>query len=387
VAELSEENLFGNAVLGPLKLLFLLALCAPVRGDAVHFLGGIKKHVILASTVADNGDLNPYAIVVAPVSAGKITQGDVLVNNFNAFTNFQGTGRTILKYSPGARTLSPFARVPASLPQCPDGVGLTTAMAMLKSGWILVGSAPSTRGTTATKGAGAMLVLDPDGNVVDVWTGPEIDAPWGNIALVDQGDRATLFVTMAGAGLGSPLITDPQTGLPPVLHNGTVLRLELRIPPGKPPVLVRRTVVGSGFPQRADLAKFLLGPAGLALGPEQTLFVSSPVDSSITAIADALTRSDSAGTGRVVTQGGLLNRPLAMAMTASGHLLVCNGWNGMVVEVDPGSGQQLGFQWLDSNQAQTPPGNGDLFGIAMTPDQEGFYYVQDDTNLLLLAGK
>ena len=31
------------------------------------------------------------------------------------------------------------------------------------------------------------------------------------------------------------------------------------------------------------------------------------------------------------------------------------------------------------------PGNGDLFGIAMTPDGKGFYYVEDDVNTLMEA--
>ena len=46
----------------------------------------------------DNGDLNPYAIVVAPVSSGNIQKGDVLVDNFNDISNLQGTGTTIVDY-------------------------------------------------------------------------------------------------------------------------------------------------------------------------------------------------------------------------------------------------------------------------------------------------
>ena len=56
------------------------------------FLETIHRHVTLTSTVPDNGDLNPYAIVVAPVSAGKIQKDDVLVDNFNNVSNLQGTG-------------------------------------------------------------------------------------------------------------------------------------------------------------------------------------------------------------------------------------------------------------------------------------------------------
>ncbi len=40
--------------------------------DGPGFLTGIHRFNMLTSTVPDNGDQNPYAIVVAPVSAGKI---------------------------------------------------------------------------------------------------------------------------------------------------------------------------------------------------------------------------------------------------------------------------------------------------------------------------
>ena len=52
----------------------------------------------------DNGDQNPYAIVVAPVSAGKIQKDDVLVDNFNNLSNLQGLGTTIVDYQPGDQT-------------------------------------------------------------------------------------------------------------------------------------------------------------------------------------------------------------------------------------------------------------------------------------------
>jgi hypothetical protein len=55
------------------------------------------------------------------------------------------------------------------------------------------------------------------------------------------------------------------------------------------------------------------------------------------------------------------------------------------VEVDPVAGKQIYAQWINSDQAQSPPGNGDLFGIAMAPDNKGFYYVMDDVNTLMLS--
>ena len=352
---------------------------------APGFLETVHKHVTLASTVADNGDLNPYAVVVAPVSAGKVQKDDVLVDNFNNVSNLQGTGTTIVDINPATKQATLFAQIPQKLAQCPGGVGLSTAMAMLKSGWVIVGSTPSTDGTTKTKGDGCVLVLDPNGKLVATWAGPTINDPWGNMAVIDNGSTATLFISMAGFDVPGPDVLDPATHYPLVVRKATVLRLELSIPEGKPPVLVSQTVVGDGFAQRADRDNFLFGPTGLALDKDGTLYVTDGLDNVITAIPDAPTRTTSAGIGRVVTQGGLLQWPLAMAWTPEGHLLVCNGKNGQLVEVDPVSGKQIYAQWIDSDQAQSPPGNGDLFGIAMTPDGTGFYYVEDDMNTLMRA--
>ncbi len=364
-----------------------LAGIAPAHAETHGFLETIHRHTTLSSTVTDNGDLNPYAVVVAPVTAGKVMQDDVLVDNFNNISNMQGTGTTIVGYRPATRQTYLFTRLPQKLPQCPGGVGLTTAMTMLKTGWVIVGSTPSTDGTTATKGAGCLLVLDPEGKLAAAWSGPTINGPWGNMAVVDDGATATLFISMAGFDLPPPTKLDPATGIPVIMHKATVLRLELSISSGKPPALLSQTVVAAGFAQRADYDNFLLGPTGLALAPDHTLYVTDGLDNVITAIPNATTRADSAGTGKVVTQGGLLSWPLAMAWSPEGHLLVCNGKDGRLVEVDPIAGRQIYAQWINNDQAQSPPGNGDLFGIAMTPDNKGFYYVMDDVNTLMRGGR
>lgn len=347
------------------------------------YLETVHRRTTLTTTVASNGDLNPYAVVVAPVSSGRIQKDDVLVDNFNNVANLQGTGTTIVGYRPSTKQTYLFATVPQNLPQCPGGVGLTTAMTMLKTGWVIVGSTPSKDGTTATKGDGCVLVLDSNGNLVSAWSGPTINDPWGNMAVVDNGSSVILFISMAGFDVPSPRVIDPNTKLPVVIHKATVLRLEVSVRDGKPPELVSQTVVGDGFAQRADVDNFLLGPTGLALGPDNTLYVTDGLDNVITAIPDATTRATSTGVGKVVTQGGLLSWPLAMTWTPEGHLLVCNGKDGRVVEVDPATGKQIYARWVNTNQAQSPPGNGNLFGIAMAPDNSGFYYVMDDVNTLM----
>jgi len=362
----------------------LLGAAAPALADSD--LQSFKRTSTVASTIPDNGDLNPYAVFVAPVSSGMIQKGDVIVDNFNNGSNLQGTGGSIVLVNPATRSTRLFAKLPQSLKSCPGGIGLSTALVMLSSGWVIVGSTPSTDGTTATKGPGCLLVFDANGKLTNAWSGGQIDDPWGNMAVVDSGDKATIFVSMAGFDVPAPDKLDPATGEPVIVRKATVLRLQLSIPAGAPPKVTSRTVVASGLAQRADKDVFLIGPTGLAL-IGSTLYVSDAVDNRIVAIPDALTRTGSAGTGRPVTEGGLMQRPLALIATPQGHLVTSNGKNGELVEIDPASGQQLAAQWVDANQAQQPPGNGDLFGLAMAPDGSGVYFVEDDTNMLARAGK
>jgi hypothetical protein len=367
-------------LLRTIRILGGLAVCALAVSPAVAdqaFLPMVKKHHLLTSTQPANGDQNPYALIVAPVSAGTVQKDDVLVDNFNNNGNLQGTGSTIIDYRPSTGQMTVFAAIPHDLPGCPGGIGLSTAMTMLQTGWVIVGSAPSTDGTTKTLGPGCLIVLDASGQVAGTIAGPQIEDPWGNMAVIDKGDTATLFVSNAGFGIGAPG--------QPVQHKATVLRIGLAIADGKPPVVTSQTVVGDGFGAQADAGVFLIGPTGLALGNDGTLYVSDAIGNQVIAIADAATRSESAGQGKTISKDGLLQRPLAMGFAANGHLLVVNGLNGQVVEIDPATGKQLGALWIDADEAQTPPGSGDLFGITMMPDGKGFYYVEDDVNALVQA--
>jgi DNA-binding beta-propeller fold protein YncE len=349
-------------------------------GAPVGFLEKPRHHIMITSTIPDSGDQNPYAVIVAPVSSGTIQAGDVLIDNFNNSSNLQGTGTSIVDYNPTTKKLSTFAQIPQKLEGCPGGVGLSTAMAMLKSGWIVVGSTPSTNGSTASKGEGCMIILDNHGKVAGTIAGPNINDPWGNMAVIDHGDSAVLFVSNTGFGVGAP---DPNWT---VVNKATVLRIVLSIPQGKPPVVKSQTVIASGLAERAARDVFIIGPTGLALDADgKTLYVSDALNNRIVSIADAPTRETSAGIGTEVTKDGLLHRPLAMILAPNGHLLATNGRNGQVVEIDPINKKQLYAQWLDADKAQVPPGSGDLFGIALTPTGDGFYYVDDDMNVLEVA--
>lgn len=361
--------------LGLAAMLPAAALADTPKNDS--FLDHLKTETLIDSTVPANGDQNPYAMVISPITAGKLQKGNLLVDNFNDKKNLQGLGTTIISYNPQTKQTSLFAALPRTIAGCPGGVGLSTAMVVLKSGWVIVGSAPSTDGTTKTLGQGCLIILNKDGQLAGTITGPNINNPWGNMAWVDKGDKATLFVSNVGFGIGAPG--------QPVQKTATVLRLELNIPEGKAPEVTGQTVIGSGFGAQADAGVFLIGPTGLALNKQGTLYVSDAIGNQIVEIPDALTRTDSAGTGKVVSTGGLLNRPLALIFAPNGNLITANALDGRAVEINPTTGQQVADKWLDHDEAQNPPGNGDLFGLVMTPKGDGFYYVEDDMNTVMEA--
>ena len=344
--------------------------------DKTSFLASVHDEKTIASTIPANGDTNPYAVVVAPVSSGTIARGDVLVSNWNNSANLQGLGTTIMDVHPATHKSSVFATVPRHLAGCPGGVGMSTSMTMMRAGYVIVGSLPSNDGTANTVGSGCLIVFDAQGRLVKTLVSPRIDGPWSNMVLVDHGSTATLFVTMLGQGAHHAEDDGSK--------QANVVRISLAVTASGPTV-TGETIVASGFQVKPDKDVLIIGPTGLALDGRGTLYVSDANGNSIVAVPDALKRRTSAGTGREVTKDGLLKRPLAMTLTPSGHLLALNGSDGRVVEVDPVSGTQIVSRWINTNKAQSPPGNGNLFGLAMTLDGTGFYFVNDDVNQLALS--
>ena len=328
------------------------------------------------STVPDNGDVNPYGVAVVPSSHGALHQGDVLVSNFNNSSNAQGTGTTIVQDSGG--TVTKFAQISAAdVPACTGGVGLTTALVVLRSGWVIVGSLPTSDGTSATAKAGCLIVLDSSGNVRETFHGRGINGPWDMTAL-DGGSVAELFVTNVLNG------TVAAGGN--VVHGGTVLRLLLVIAGDRPPKLVNVTKIGSGFAERTDPAALVVGPTGVGLGADGTLYVADTVNSRIAAIPDAVRRFGSAGDGTTINQGGALKGPLGLAIAPGGDILTVNSINGKIVETTP-SGKQVAVATLDNTVVQgAPNGNGTLFGLAVAPGGTGVYFVDDGSNQLNFFG-
>lgn len=339
------------------------------------FIAQLKSLSTVASTVPANGDVNPYGIAFVPASTGKLKAGQMLVSNFNAREGAkrsgQGTGTTIVEVSTAGK-VSLFARIDSrTLPGlCPGGVGLTTALSILPGGYVVVGSLPTSNGKTASAKYGCLIVLDSEGRAIETIAGRNIQGPWDSTA-TSEGSKTTLFVSNALNG-------GPQVG-EKVIDNSTVLRIDLESGEGQPPKVTSERVIAKGIPWVDSAEALVLGPTGLALAPNGTLYVASTENNKILAISDARTRTVPAPDGgAVLTEGGQLKEPLGMALAPDGNIITTNGGDGDIVETTP-SGRQIATRVADSKT-----GAGSLFGLALSPSGSGVYYVDDGENALEL---
>ena len=351
-----------------LMVLFVAAAAGSARADN-SFIDDFNTVTTISTTIPTNGDVNPYGIVVVPESKGKLVEGHILISNFNNTQNLQGTGTTIDEIAPNG-TFSLFAQIDPAKVTCPGGIGLTTALVALRSGFVVVGSLPTTDGTSATTGAGCLIVLDSEGHVVKTISGHNINGPW-DMTAVDSGSRAVLFVTNVLNG------TVAAGGN--VVNKGTVVRLLLDID-DKGPEVLDSDVIATGFPERTDPAALVIGPTGVAFdGRTGILYVADSLDNRIAAIPGALFRQQPSNGGNTISQGGALNDPLGLAFTPSGHLIAANGDDGNIVEITPNNGHQVATKLVD-NTGGPPPGAGALFGLVAVSD--GVYFVDDASNTL-----
>ncbi len=344
---------------------------AAEAASTTGFLTSLTSVSTVGSTVPANGDVNPYGIVRLTASAGKLQAGDLLVSNFNGKSNDQGTGTTIVEISPSGKQ-SLFSTVNAStLPgKCPGGVGLTTALSVLPGGYVVVGSLPTTNGKSATAQLGCLIVLDSKGKPVSTISGPQIAGPW-DMTSTTQGNTSTLFVSNAlngGAAKGVHTI-----------DNSTVLRIRLRTGTGTAPRVISQQVIANGIPWRDDPAALVIGPTGVALGSNGTLYLADTLSNRIAAIPDAMTRTTPAHDGgTTISVGGKLKQPLGLILAPNGDILTTNAGNGNIVETTT-AGKQVGVQTADKKT-----GAGSLFGLVLNRAGNAIYFVDDGDNTLKL---
>jgi hypothetical protein len=344
------------------------AASAPI---STPFLTGLTKASALGSTVPANGDLNPYGLVTVPSSVGNLKAGNLLISNFNGKSNNQGTGTTIVQMTPSGK-LSPFAALDAkTLPgACPGGVGLTNALNILPGGFVVVGSLPTSNGKSATAQYGCLIVLDSSGRVVKTIANANIQGPWGSTA-VSEGSKTTMFVSMVlngGAAKGVHTI-----------NNSTVVRIVLESGAEQAPKVLSEQVIADGIPWVDSPTALAIGPTGVALASNGTLYLADTLVSRITAIPQAMSRTTPAPKGgNTVSEGGHLKEPLGLVLAPNGDIITTNAGDGNIVETTP-SGQQVAVRTADKKT-----GAGSLFGLAIAPEGKRIYFVDDGENTLNL---
>jgi len=292
---------FTNA---PVILAAGLAMWAALAA-APAFAEPFIPRLINSSTIPANGDINPYGVAFVPEQfpgGGTIAGGDVLVSNFNNGANLQGTGTTIVSLAPHGPIAPPGTAVAFFTSGRP---GLSTALGVLRGGFVIVGNVPTTDGTIATIGQGALQVIDRHGVLVQTWTDAEfLDGPW-DLAVDDHGDFARIFVSN--------------------VLNGTVSRLDVAVGAKKLTVL-KKTIIAKGYTREPNAAALILGPTGLALDTgTDLLYVASTADNAIYAIPYASGRSGAVTRGVVAFADSHLRGPLALRFAPNGDLLTANG--------------------------------------------------------------
>jgi len=363
-------TLAAALTVGLTPLAVAMADSAPAAATPVPYLAHFSTVTEVASTVPSNGDVNPYGVATVPFSTGSLVRGDTLVSNFNASNNTQGTGTTIVAVAPAGQ-VSLFAQINPNLPGCPGGVGLTTALSVLNDGYVVVGSLPVTDQGIGTPEAGCLIVLNSAGVPVETFAGHGINGPWDMTSVQLFGPFAELFVTNVLNG------TVAAAGNQ--VNQGTVLRLSVFEPAGRPPILFNTTTVATGFPEELNSSALVLGPTGVALEPDGALYVADTVQNRIAAIPFATSRFfPMSGGGFTLSEGGSLEAPLGLAVAPGGDLIAVNGNNGNAVEVTP-FGSQVDTRTIDPFNA-----GGDLFGLAIAPSGHGILFVDDngDANTL-----
>lgn len=301
--------------------------------------------VISPSTVPASGDVNPYGVAFVPhgfPGGGVLAPGDVVVSNFNNSTNTQGTGTTVVAISPTGQ-LSQLFQGSTS----PGATGLTTALGVLKRGFVLVGNVPTLDGTCSTIQPTSLLIIDHNGNLVSTLSDANLlDGPW-DLAVNDQGEKAQVFVSN--------------------VLSGTVTRIDLTVPMNGNPIVNKMTQIASGYGHACNTAAVVVGPTGLAYNAaKDTLYVASTSDNEIFAVPHAGKSTTDGGTGSLIYQDSVhLHGPLGLLQAPNGDLITANG---DAINGDPNQPSELVEFTTEGqfiSQFSVDPAQGAAFGMAL----------------------
>ena len=315
----------------------------------------LKRQVVIGSTVDPKlHQLNPYGLTVAPATTGDFTEGDLVVCNFNAKSNVQGTGYTIVALHPQ----------PGSKP------------ALVSDSKTLVGCAALALGPADDIWAAAFSaddnpVLSASGKLEQNIKGKKFDRPWGQV--------------YAQPTSGNPAFYESNAG------DGTIVRINLASK-------FTYDTIATGFAVNHGKPGSIFGPSGLTYDPTgDVLYIVDGTNNTVVAFSNVSNipaggivvgkdgksfSGPDAKDARLVFVGAPLNGPISSALLANGNIVVGNTSNpsgqNIMVELSP-SGKVMDVRNVDKGAA------GALFGMVATGETAShtkLYFNDDNDNNL-----
>jgi uncharacterized protein (TIGR03118 family) len=283
-----------HGLFGSLKAIPTVTL----KDSLLYQLVSVPKHTF--SPASTHGDFIPDGVAFVPngFQGGRFLQaGDILDSNYNNSTNNLGPASTVVRITPNGQHSVFFQGGP--------GLGLTSALGVLRSGFVIVGNIPTEADGTGQQGS--LLILNGKGKVMLTLSDPALlNGPWG-LAINDRGKAAQIFVSN--------------------VLSGTVTRINLDLPKGGKPIVASETRIAAGFNHWQDTKSKSIGPSGLAYDPRHDiLYVASTGDNEVFAIPHASSDLRSHGKGSIVFKDAKhLHGPLGLALLPNGHLVTANG--------------------------------------------------------------
>jgi len=346
---------------------------------------------------------NPYGLVIAPISAGLITTGDLVVCNFNngpnmvqgsPMPNTQGQGTTVVGLHPVAS---------ANVGGNPYHIAQSASLLGCSS---LSMFADDSIAATAFS-AGIVPLVAPTGSVSSPFAADNLAKPWGSAYVPSaNGQPPALYVSTAAGSisritLDSTNSSDAQTAFAQVVTgfcvSGTVQGStdSLHAPSGLTydPKNDTLYVVDTSSYSLVALAHVSSIPAnGITVNggdctagpPTAVPTFSGPSMSSASVIA-----SPSSPNG-----GQLFNAPISAALLLNGNVVVGNADQDLMLN-DAGTNDNLLFEisptaGIVGSKQLDAVAPGALFGIAAGPDSKGnqvIYFNDDNDNTVKMLSK
>jgi hypothetical protein len=156
-----------------------------VNPSILSQLASVKPTTIGSTIDPMNGDGNPYGLAIAPVTAGRITAGDLVICNFNNGANpsVEGQGTTVVGLHP-----TPAANVGGKPYRIAQDMKLQgcNSLAMLPDDSIAAGAFSSNMN----------LLVSPNGTVNTPFASDSFASPWGEAYVAANGTQpAALYVS------------------------------------------------------------------------------------------------------------------------------------------------------------------------------------------------